>query len=73
VPLEARQIVFKEVTILGSRNATRELGDVVRLFESGRVDPRRVVTDRVALDEVPRVMARWAERPAGIGKILVAV
>ena len=73
VPLEARQIVFKEVTILGSRNATRELADVVRLFESGRVDPRRVVTDRVGLDEVPHVLARWAERPAGIGKILVAV
>ena len=73
VPLEARQIVFKEVTILGSRNATRELGDVVRLFESGTIDPRRVVTDRIALDEVPPAMARWAERPAGIGKILVSV
>ena len=73
VPLEARQIVFKEVTILGSRNATHELADVVRLFESGRIDPRRVVTDQVGLDEVPRVMARWAEQPAGIGKILVAV
>jgi threonine dehydrogenase-like Zn-dependent dehydrogenase len=73
VPLEARQIVFKEVTILGSRNATRELADVVRLFESGKVDPRRVVTDRVGLDEVPAVMARWAAHPAGIGKILVSV
>jgi threonine dehydrogenase-like Zn-dependent dehydrogenase len=73
VALEARHIVFKEVTILGSRNATRELADVVRMFESGTVDPRLVVTDRVGLADVPRVMARWAERPAGIGKILVSV
>lgn len=73
VPLEARQIVFKEVTILGSRNATRELADVVRLFESGKVDPRRVVTDRVGLDAVPAMLARWAEHPAGVGKILVSV
>jgi threonine dehydrogenase-like Zn-dependent dehydrogenase len=73
VPLDARLIVFKEVTILGSRNATDELAAVVGMFESGGVDPLRVVTDRVSLDDAPPAMARWASAPAGIGKILVAV
>lgn len=73
VPIEARQIVFKELTIFGSRNATGELGEVVQLFEAGRVDPLRVVTDRVSLDAAPAAMTRWASAPGGIGKILVAV
>lgn len=73
VPLDARLIVFKEVTILGSRNATDELAAVVQMFEGGRVDPLRVVTDRVALDDAPAAMARWASAPRGVGKILVAV
>jgi threonine dehydrogenase-like Zn-dependent dehydrogenase len=73
VPLDARLIVFKEVTIAGSRNATDELAAVVRMFESGRCDPLRVVTDRVSLDATPAAMARWASAPRGVGKILVAV
>jgi threonine dehydrogenase-like Zn-dependent dehydrogenase len=73
VPLEARLIVLKEVTIFGSRNATDELAAVVQIFEGGRVDPLRVVTDRVSLEAAPDAMTRWAAAPAGIGKILVAV
>ncbi len=73
VPLEARLIVLKEVDIRGSRNATDELSAVVAMFESGRVDPRPLVTHRVALDEVPAMFERWAAAPAAVGKILVAV
>ena len=73
VPLEARLIVFKEVTMFGSRNATDELAAVVQMFESGRIDPMRVVTDRVRIDDAPAVMARWAHAPGGVGKILVAL
>jgi threonine dehydrogenase-like Zn-dependent dehydrogenase len=73
VPLEARLIVLKEVTILGSRNATDELSAVVAMFESGRVDPRGVVTHRVALDEAPDMLAHWAESPRDVGKVLVSV
>ena len=39
----------------------------------GRVDPLQVVTDRVTLDEVPQVMARWASDPSSVGKVLVSV
>lgn len=73
VPLEARLIVLKEVTILGSRNATDELAAVVAMFESGRVDPRALVTHRVSLDEAPGMLARWADSPRDVGKVLVSV
>jgi threonine dehydrogenase-like Zn-dependent dehydrogenase len=73
VPLEARLIVLKEVAILGSRNATDELSAVVALFESGAVDPRALVTHRVALDAAPAMLAQWAHAPQAVGKILVAV
>jgi threonine dehydrogenase-like Zn-dependent dehydrogenase len=71
VPLEARLIVLKEVTILGSRNAIDELQAVVEMFESGRVDPRSLVTHRVAFEEAPGMLQRWADAPGEVGKILV--
>lgn len=73
IALEARQIVAKEVDILGSRNATDEFAEVIALFESGRIDPLALVTNRVPLDEVPTMFARWAERPESVGKILVEI
>ena len=73
VPLEARQIVLKEVSILGSRNATDELAAVVALFESGSVDPLPLVTHRVELEAAPTMLQQWAEAPAAVGKILVSV
>ena len=73
VALEARQLVAKEVDLLGSRNALDEFAEVIALFESGRVDPLQVVTDRVTLDDVPQVLARWASDPSSVGKVLVSV
>lgn len=70
---EARHLVAKEVEMLGSRNATDELAEVIRIFESGRVNPLAAVTHRVSLDEAPRILAEWAERPSAVGKILVSV
>jgi len=73
VAFEARQLVAKEVEIIGSRNATDELAEVIALFESRRVDPLAVVTHRVSLEEAPDVLATWASHPAGVGKVLVSV
>jgi len=73
IALEARQIVAKEVDILGSRNATDEFAEVIALFESGRIDPLALVTNRVLLDDVPAMFKRWAERPESVGKILVEI
>ena len=73
VPLEARHFVAKEMDLLGSRNALTELDDVVALFESGRIDPLRLVSDRISLEQVPDTLARWATGTSGIGKVLVSV
>ena len=73
VALEPRLVVLKEVTILGSRNATGELAAVVAMFESGRVDPRLVVTHRVPLDAAPAMLDRWAAAPQEVGKVLVSL
>lgn len=73
VPLEARLIVSKEVEILGSRNATDELSEVIGLFESGRVDPTLLVTDRIGLEQTPAMLERWAANPPGVGKVVVSV
>jgi threonine dehydrogenase-like Zn-dependent dehydrogenase len=73
VALEARQLVAKEVDLVGSRNALDEFAEVIALFESGRVDPLQVVTDRVTLDDVPQVLVRWASDPSSVGKVLVSV
>lgn len=73
VALEARHLVAKEVDFVGSRNSLHEFTEVIALFESGRVDPRQVITDRVSMDEVPAALARWAAEPSSVGKVLVSV
>jgi threonine dehydrogenase-like Zn-dependent dehydrogenase len=73
VAIEARHIVAKEIEILGARNATDEFAEVIALFESGTIDPLRVVTHRVALGDAPAMLAEWARRPAAVGKVLVSV
>ena len=73
MPLEGRQIVAKEVESLGSRNAMGEFPAVIAMFESGRVDPRRLVTHRVPLAEAPPMFEAWMADPAGTGKVLVTL
>lgn len=73
VPIQASHIVAKELEILGSRNATDEMAEVIALFESGRVDPLQLVTHTVPLADAPAMLARWAADPAAVGKILVSV
>ena len=73
VALEARHLVAKEVDMVGSRNSMGEFDEVIALFESGRVDPLQVVTDRIGMDGVPGALARWAANPPAVGKVLVSV
>jgi len=73
VAIEARHLVAKEVDLVGSRNSLHEFDEVIALFESARIDPRQVVTDRVRMEEVPGAFTRWAAEPGSIGKVLVSV
>jgi threonine dehydrogenase-like Zn-dependent dehydrogenase len=73
IAIEPRDIVAKEMEILGSRNATDEFADVIRLFESKVIDPLRLVTHRVALGDAAAMLTEWARCPDNVGKVLVTV
>ena len=59
VPVAPRDLVFKQVSLLGSRYASRhELALAAELVASGRVRP--VVSERVGIDEVDALHERLA-------------
>ena len=72
IAIEARQIVAKEMEILGSRNATDEFAEVIALFESRVIDPLRARHEPCALGDAPAMFTRWARQPAAVGKVLVS-
>ena len=62
----------KELTLLGSRNATREdFETVTRLIESGDLRPTAMITHRGPLAEVPALMPQWCDPATGVIKAMV--
>lgn len=62
----------KEMTLLGSRNATREDFDrVASLMETGRLQATSMITHRAGLDAVPEIMPRWCDPSHGVIKAMV--
>lgn len=64
----------KELTLLGSRNATREdLDHVVQAMESGRLDPLPMITHRAHLEAAGERFASWSQPETGVIKALVEI
>ncbi|MBD9374464.1 zinc-binding alcohol dehydrogenase family protein [Rhizobium sp. ARZ01] len=64
----------REMTLVGSRNATAEdFRHVVASIETGHVPVEALVTHRTTLDAVPHDLARWATRKDGLIKAVVNV
>ncbi|WP_245598973.1 zinc-binding alcohol dehydrogenase family protein [Halotalea alkalilenta] len=64
----------REITLLASRNATREDFDTVtRLMEAGALAEREMITHRAELEQMPAVMAHWCAPATGVIKGLVHV
>jgi 2-desacetyl-2-hydroxyethyl bacteriochlorophyllide A dehydrogenase len=64
----------KEMTLLGSRNATREDFDrVASLMEAGRLQATSMITHRADLDAVPEIMPRWCDPSHGVIKAMVGL
>jgi threonine dehydrogenase-like Zn-dependent dehydrogenase len=63
--VDTRQLVLKDVTAVGILSASPGLAAAVETFETGLVDPRRLVAATVGLNEVGRVLA--GDRPAVAG------
>jgi threonine dehydrogenase-like Zn-dependent dehydrogenase len=71
-PIDARDLVVKDLTAVGIRSASPGLGRAIELYAQGIVKPSRLVGAVVALEDVGRVLAGWRPADAGPGpKILV--
>lgn len=64
----------REMTLVGSRNATRQDFDqVVGAIREGRVPLDRLVTHRTTLDGAAKDIARWSRHKDGLVKAVIAV
>jgi threonine dehydrogenase-like Zn-dependent dehydrogenase len=71
-PVDTRDIVYKDVTVVGILGASAGLAGAIDAYADGCVDPRPLVAATVGLDEVAAVLA--GRRPDGTDpgpKILV--
>lgn len=74
VEYETKLFVQKELTILGSRNATpADFEAVIALLQRGGVPTDALVTQTVPLAEAGDALAQWAADPARVTKILVEI
>jgi 2-desacetyl-2-hydroxyethyl bacteriochlorophyllide A dehydrogenase len=64
----------KEMTLLGSRNATSaDFEDVVAAIKDGAVPVDRLITHRTSLRDAVRDIPIWAERKNGLIKALIEI
>ena len=64
----------REMTLVGSRNATREdFEHVVASMKSGAIPLDAIVTHRTTLDGVVQDLPRWAHEKAGLIKAVIEV
>ena len=64
----------KEVTLMGSRNATKEdFSNVIAGIESGRVNTSGFVTHTATLDETAEKFPSWIKPETGVIKAVVQV
>lgn len=64
----------KELSLLGSRNATREdFETVARLMEAGELHAEAMITHRGALGEMPELMPQWCDPASGVIKGMITL
>lgn len=62
----------KELSLLGSRNATREdFETVARLIDEGHVKADAMITHRGALTDMPTLMPQWCDPTSGVIKAMI--
>lgn len=58
------EVMFNELEIIGSHGIQAErYGSILKRIAAGRLDPARLVTSRLAMEEVPSALARFDEVP----------
>lgn len=64
----------KELTLIGSRNATREdFNDVVTLMENGGINAAAMITHRAPLADVPTQMPQWCDPANQVIKAMISI
>ena len=64
----------KEITLMGSRNATKEdFANVIAGIESGRVNTSGFVTHKASLEETPAQFPLWIKPESGCIKAVVSI
>jgi len=64
----------REMSVVGSRNATRQDFDhVATSIRTGAVPLDKLVTHRTTLDDTQKDLARWAKEKSGLIKAVIAV
>ncbi|WP_058306231.1 zinc-binding alcohol dehydrogenase family protein [Gracilibacillus massiliensis] len=64
----------KELTLLASRNATREDFDfVIQSIESGFIDAKSFITHRSKFDELPNEFESWLKPKNGVVKAMIEI
>jgi threonine dehydrogenase-like Zn-dependent dehydrogenase len=70
--IDTRDVVLKDVTVVGILGASAGLATAIAAFASGAVDPRPLVAATVSLEEAADVLAGRRPRSAGAGpKVLI--
>ena len=74
VTFDTKLFVKKEITMRGSRNATRaDFETVVGLLERGEFPVQQAVSEEVPWERAAEALQRWSEKPAAVSKIHVLV
>jgi threonine dehydrogenase-like Zn-dependent dehydrogenase len=74
VAYETKLFVQKELDIMGSRNALPEdFRRVIAMLEAKRFPVEMAISAVVGMDETPRMLKEWSDRPSEFTKILVDV
>jgi len=65
--VDTRQLVLKDVTLVGHLSGSPAMAATISAFADGSVDPEPLVAATVGLDQAPAVLAGWRPDNAGPG------
>nr|WP_300309884.1 Zn-dependent oxidoreductase [Halomonas sp.] len=71
--LSQLEVIKKELTLVGSRLNNRKFPEVIAHIEAGRLDPKALISHRVALGDMPEAIHMLDTTPEKARKVLVDI
>jgi (R,R)-butanediol dehydrogenase/meso-butanediol dehydrogenase/diacetyl reductase len=72
-PIDAARMVLYERSLVASLGYAHDLPRVARMIAAGRLDPERLITRSIGLEETPRELERLALAPEGDIKVVIDI